>query len=465
MSVINQVLKDLGERQGRSDLRLTDMLHRQSAAADLKRKRIPVASVLMILVGVLAIGILLWQRNGSPRPEIAGLFKKPAKTVQAAPVASTSQAVTAKPVVEAAVISAINIEADDDSLRLVLETDKAPANAITQVFNADGSIDYTLASARIQAAIPALKENPYISSYAVMQREQDVVVRLIPAASALAFIEPVAGDNGYRTIIGARARRTPGVVAKPELQAPQLAAPAPQAQPVQQAESTPQSESPQQAEPPRKSAMARQEQPAESAEKIEIKRRVTPAGQAETYYSQGVEKLQANRIEAAVSDLRKAVRLQPEMHVARELLAALLLRSGYSTEAYQELQEGMRLKPEHTAYARLYAQSLIETGQPAEALRVLAVSEPYAIQQPDYLALMAAVAQRLARHEESVRHYMAALALKPTRGAWWVGMAISLEALGRKPEAVQAYRTALAGSELNADLMTYARERVTQLEG
>jgi MSHA biogenesis protein MshN len=59
---------------------------------------------------------------------------------------------------------------------------------------------------------------------------------------------------------------------------------------------------------------------------------------------------------------------------------------------------------------------------------------------------------------------MAALALKPARGAWWVGLAISLEALGRGQEAARAYRTALAETELNADLINYARARVTQLD-
>jgi hypothetical protein len=35
--------------------------------------------------------------------------------------------------------------------------------------------------------------------------------------------------------------------------------------------------------------------------------------------------------------------------------------------------------------------------------------------------------------------------------------------MGRAQEAAQAYRTALTGTELNADLMAYARARVTQL--
>lgn len=444
MSVINQMLKDLGERQSRSELRLTDMLDRQSQSMRLSRKYFPAAGpALMILAGLLVTGGMLWQQLQRADLQNAAVAQRAA--VAPVPATPASQPAPAAPE-SVAVVGSIGIESDAGSLRLVFESDKAPAGAVTQVFNADGSIDYTFAGADLQAALPVLKENPFIRSYAVTRRGEDLVVRLVPADSALAFIEaePAATGGAHRTVIGARARNIAAATATvaPETQ-PAAATRAVQKSEVRQAVTKPVED---------------------GAEKIEISRSsVNPARQAETFYRQGLAKLQADRIEAAISDLRKAVELQPGLHAARELLAALLLRSGRSAEAHAELRRGMRLDPAHTAYARLYAQSLIEAGDPAGALQVLSASEDYAAQQPDYRALMAAVAQRLARHEESVRHYMAALDLKPSRSAWWVGMAISLEALGRAQEAAQAYRTALAGTELNADLMDYARTRVAQL--
>lgn len=441
MSVINQMLKDLGERHSRSELRLTDMLDRRTHSAGLSRKYFPAAGpALMILAGVLVMGGMFWQQwqRGDSR-NTAAVERAPVAPVPS--VAATPAAQTLVAPDAGAVVGSIGIESDAGSLRLVIESDKAPSGAVTQVFNADGSIDYTLAGAELRAALPALKENPFIRSYAVTRRGEDLVVRLVPADSALAFIEaePASAGGAHRTVIGARAR-TAAAAAAPETPA----------RAVQKTEARP---------APAKSPATG------GAEKIEISRSsISPAKQAEAYYRQGLDKLQSDRIEAAVSDLKKAVELQPGLHAARELLAALLLRGGRSAEAHAELRRGMQIDPAHTAYARLYAQSLIEAGDPAGALQALAASEAYAAQQPDYRALMAAVAQRLARHDESVRHYMAALDLKPSRSAWWVGMAISLEALGRAPEAAQAYRTALAGAELNADLMDYARTRVAQLD-
>jgi tetratricopeptide (TPR) repeat protein len=432
MSVINQVLKDLGARHSRSELRLTDMLDRRPEVSLPRDFRSSLGPVLMVLAGVLVMGLLLWQRHGS------AITSSPAQQS----IAVSAPAAVA-PVAKAAVIDAVDIALDRESLRLIFESAGAPTQGVTQTYNPDGSIDYTFANARIEAALPALKENAYLNSYSVMQRDRDVVVHLVPTADALTFVEPATTDNGYRTTLGARARNTPA--------APQVAATVPDKSITQPAV--------------RKAArpVARKDELANSTEKLDIKRRITQSDPAESYYRQALEKMQVNRTEAAIADLRKAVSLEADMHAARELLAVLLLRSGYSAEAYEELQRGMQLKPEHVAYARLYAQSLIESGQPEAALKVLAVSEAYAAQQPDYRAFMAAVAQRLAQHEDSVRHYMAALDLKPARSAWWVGMAISLEALGRAQEATRAYRTALAGTELNPDLMTYAQQRVAQL--
>jgi MSHA biogenesis protein MshN len=350
MSVINQVLKDLGARQSRSELRFADMVKRQTAALQLPGNRsVFLWPALMFFSGALLAGILLLQR---------------------------------------------------------------PTGSITGT---------------VPVAAPATDARAAAASAPAKNREQ------APAVAPVA----VAVES------------KPGQPVRPAESVPQIKPASASASRIKAEPQTTKAETP---------------AAAQGTEKLEITRRATPANQAANYYRQGLEKLQADRIEAAISDLRKAVGLQADMHTARELLAALLLRRGYSAEAYAELQRGMELEPGHTAYARLYAQSLVETGQPDEALRILSISAPYAAQQPDYLAFMAAVAQRLARHEDSVRHYMAALELKPARSAWWIGMAISLEALGRSQDAVQAYRTALAGNELNPDLMNYARERATQLD-
>ncbi|HEY3487903.1 MAG TPA: tetratricopeptide repeat protein [Gammaproteobacteria bacterium] len=427
MSVINQVLKDLGARQSRSALQLADIIDLRSSRERLQRSYRNLAKPVLV-VCILAVGaaLLVWRDRIVPA------------VIPVAPVTNLAPAQPA--VAEAAIIGAFDIESDATSLRLVMESDKPIINTVQQTFREDGGIDYLIGDTRLEVGIPELQQNRLIKSFTVLQQQQAVVVHVIPHDSALVFIEPGKNESGvYRTVIGARLRaETP--------------APAPvQAQP-------PQSVSPRASRPTKPTV-------ADTKEKMEITRHTVPAVQAEEYYRRGLEALQTNRMAAAISDLRKAVALDPDMHAARELLALLLLRTGYTVEAYEELRQGMRLKPGHTAYARLHAQSLVEAGQPDEALRVLGVSEPYAAQQPDYLAFIAAVEQRLTLHAEAVGHYTAALSQQPARSRWWVGLAISLEGLGRTQDAVEAYRTALGGTELNTDLTNYARTRLAQLGG
>lgn len=205
------------------------------------------------------------------------------------------------------------------------------------------------------------------------------------------------------------------------------------------------------------------EQPAPVAPVHDIKRPASTAQQAETHYQRALGYLQASRMEPAIEQLREAVRLQPGMHVARELLANLYLRTGRNTEAFMVLKAGMDASPQHLPYAKMYARTLIEQAQLPAAKRVLESSLLYAGNDADYQALLAAVEQRLGDHGAAVSRYMRALELNKQQGAWWVGLGISLEALGRTAEAGQAYKAARGSPGLSAELIAYVDARLKQL--
>jgi MSHA biogenesis protein MshN len=203
--------------------------------------------------------------------------------------------------------------------------------------------------------------------------------------------------------------------------------------------------------------------PAPAAPVRDIKRPASTAEQAGAHYQRALGYLQASRLEPAIAQLREAVRLQPGMHVARELLANLYLRTGQNTEAFMVLKAGMDADPQHLPYAKMYARTLVEQGQLPAAKRVLESSLLYAGNDADYQALLAAVEQRLGDHNAAVSRYMRALELNKRQGAWWVGLGISLEALGRTAEAGQAYKAARVSPGLSAELIAYVESRLKQL--
>ena len=82
----------------------------------------------------------------------------------------------------------------------------------------------------------------------------------------------------------------------------------------------------------------------------------------------------------------------------------------------------------------------------------------------DYRAFTAALLQQQSRHKEAVDEYLAALRIAPQTGVWWVGLAISQEAMEKKSDAFESFQRARATRSLSPDVAAYAEQRVRQLQ-
>ena len=111
------------------------------------------------------------------------------------------------------------------------------------------------------------------------------------------------------------------------------------------------------------------------------------------------------------------------------------------------------------ALARLHA----EQREYAAALDVMDKAGSVA-RNADFQALRAAVLQRLNRHAEAVEAFQTAIKGAPQPATSWVGLGISLEAVGRKADAAQAYRRALSSGPLPPEARDYAEGRARALE-
>lgn len=106
------------------------------------------------------------------------------------------------------------------------------------------------------------------------------------------------------------------------------------------------------------------------------------------------------------------------------------------------------------------ARAALAEGRAGEALVLL---EGLVTPSPEAEALTAAALQQLGRHAEAAARYRRALAHEGDVGAWWAGLAISLEAEGQGAEALEAYRQAQRRGPLEAALADYVRARVSAL--
>ncbi len=146
------------------------------------------------------------------------------------------------------------------------------------------------------------------------------------------------------------------------------------------------------------------------------------------------------------------------------LYAALLLQSGQIDRA-EELITHMRTQmPESREFARHHIRLLLSKGQYKQAQVLIDYFAAPVDQDPELIALQAAVHQGQQQWPEAAQSYRSLLRLYPSSGDYWIGLAVALDVLGDTANARAAYQRALSGSGgLNAELQRYAQGRLVSL--
>lgn len=181
----------------------------------------------------------------------------------------------------------------------------------------------------------------------------------------------------------------------------------------------------------------------------------TQAGQ---HYATAVTALRNGDNRSAEAALRDALAALPGYDAATQALTALLLQQGRRSEAETVLGEALAANPRQPALITLRARLLAESGRDREAVALL-----QALDDAESLALLGALQQRLGNDAAAAQAYRRALANAPRQGAWWLGLAISLERSQQTAAALEAYRRALADTRLDAQVNSYVRARIAAL--
>ena len=185
--------------------------------------------------------------------------------------------------------------------------------------------------------------------------------------------------------------------------------------------------------------------------------------QADNEFRKAVGSMQQGHIDEALAGYEAALRLDAGHDAARQAMVALLLENKRNEDAERVLKDGLKNNIKHSGFAMVLARLQIARESPWSALLTLQKTLPYASQQADYQAFVAALLQRLNRHKEAVAYYQKALQLAPNSGVWLMGEGISLKALQRKEEARNVFKRAMETGALNEDLQAFVMQQLKAL--
>ena len=190
-------------------------------------------------------------------------------------------------------------------------------------------------------------------------------------------------------------------------------------------------------------------------------RQETGAQRAEGEYRRALASLQEGRMIETVAALEQALKYEPTHEAARQTLVGLLIEANRNDEAMRQLQLGLTLDPRQPAMAMLLARLQIERG--GNGIDTLTRTLPYAGNDADYHAFLAAALARQQRHREAAEQYHQAVRAVPSNGVWWMGLGISLQAEKRNGEALDAFQRARASGGLSQELQGFVERRIQQL--
>ena len=295
-------------------------------------------------------------------------------------------------------------------------------------------------------------------------------------------VKPVGTDAAFKASAEAQARQSakPAPAPTPTPTAPTPTAPPPAieaAKPASVPVDPPSSDAlrlalqlanaaPDKAPEPVKPATVAQPKPKPEAKAPAVDKRERPrsaSDTAEAHFRRAVMLLNHGRVSEAEDQLIAALNADPAHSAARQTYVALLLEQQRTDAARRVLQQALDLNPGHATFSLALARVHTEQRDYHAALEVMDRAGSVS-RNADFQALRGAVLQRLTRHGEAVEAYQHAIRGGAQPATTWVGLGISLEALGRKPDAAQAYRRALATGPIAPEAREYAESRARALE-
>ncbi len=168
-----------------------------------------------------------------------------------------------------------------------------------------------------------------------------------------------------------------------------------------------------------------------------------------------------NNIAKAEKLFEEVLLIEPEHKSARKQLGALWYGRKLFGPAVNLLSRGVALHPTDIDFRLMKARILLNQNNATEAFNVL--NGFSTAKNVEYQTLLANTAQLLKRNNSAILAYRQLVILEDYKGKWWLGLAVALDRNGEFEEAKSAYKSALTKNDLSEGSAQFIRQRLNEL--
>ncbi|NOZ53976.1 MAG: tetratricopeptide repeat protein [Gammaproteobacteria bacterium] len=193
-------------------------------------------------------------------------------------------------------------------------------------------------------------------------------------------------------------------------------------------------------------------------------RPLSPRQQAELSYHEALLSVTKHEMPLALNALRQTLSLYPLHHDARKLLIALLIKQDHLSQAEVLIEIGLTLKPINVELYKLKSQLLMQRKSYHDAVAVLEHAIEVDKVDASFYVLLAAGYREIGLHQNAAEIYRQLLRKNPDNVLWWLGLALSLDAVNANNDALDAYANVANRNGLEERIMLFVDQRIITLK-
>jgi tetratricopeptide (TPR) repeat protein len=193
---------------------------------------------------------------------------------------------------------------------------------------------------------------------------------------------------------------------------------------------------------------------------INVRRKSTTSKPEQVFLKEVEKLLQDNAETEALYRLEQYLVTHADSVATIEVLFKLYLRLDDADMAQKLLDRSSQLSS--LTVIELGAQLEVQQGNLMDAVKMLETVAP-GHEETSYYALLAGIYLKLGRFREAASNYRHLLNDDQDQGAYWLGLAVSLESLGQYEDALPAFQQTRDSGQYEGEVLHYVEQRIDVL--